>query len=316
MKQTLNILTLIKASIIAGDREAALLQINKLKAQAMEIDNDVLAIVGELDDFNYSKAIMLIEDYLSKHSDIVPHIDKELQGLKLELIALEERLEALTLSHVECLNAINEFNALQDRVIGPIIVEIMQLKAQINEVLGGSDDYSEELNKQFENAQQEYEEFWKAYNATKNHSDFCYDLSDDNKKLLKRLYKKASRLCHPDKVSEKLKPQANQIFSELNKAYVNNDLPRVEEILEELEKGVGFALDSYSIDDKEVIQAQIKKIRQKIQEAEAEIQKVKADKIYKIIEENDDIYSYLEQMTAPLEKERDELRETLLTISS
>jgi len=90
----------------------------------------------------------------------------------------------------------------------------------------------------------------------------------------------------------------------------------VQEILEELEKGVGFALDSYSIDDKEVIQAQIKKIRQKIQEAEAEIQKVKADKIYKIIEENDDIYSYLEQMTAPLEKERDELRETLLTISS
>ena len=70
MKQTLNILTLIKASIIAGDREAALLQINKLKAKALEIDNDVLAIVGELDDFNYSKAIMLIEDYLSKHSNI------------------------------------------------------------------------------------------------------------------------------------------------------------------------------------------------------------------------------------------------------
>jgi hypothetical protein len=316
MKQTLSILTLIKASIIVGDREAALLQINKLKAQAMEIDNDVLAIVGELDDFNYSKAIMLIEDYLSKHSDIVPHIDKELQGLKLELIALEECLEALTLSHVECLNAINEFNTLQDRVIGPIIVEIMQLKARINEVLGGSDDYSEELNKQFENAQQEYEEFWKAYNATKNHSEFYYDLSDDNKKLLKRLYKKASRLCHPDKVSEKLKPQANQIFSELSKAHVNNDLPRVQEILEELEKGVGFALDSYSIDDKEVAQAQIKKIRQKIQEAEAEIQKVKADKVYKIIEENDDIYSYLEQMTEPLEKERDELRETLLMISS
>jgi len=90
----------------------------------------------------------------------------------------------------------------------------------------------------------------------------------------------------------------------------------VQEILEELEKGVGFALDSYSIDDKEVIQAQIKKIRQKIQETEVEIQKVKADKIYKIIEENDDIYSYLEQMTTPLEKERDELRETLLTISS
>jgi len=65
-----------------------------------------------------------------------------------------------------------------------------------------------------------------------------------------------------------------------------------------------------------VIQAQIKKIRQKIQEAEAEIQKVKEDKIYKIIEENNDIYSYLEQMTTPLEEERDELRETLLMISA
>ena len=71
-----------------------------------------------------------------------------------------------------------------------------------------------------------------------------------------------------------------------------------------------------TLTDKEVIQAQIKKIRQKIQETEVEIQKVKADKIYKIIEGNNDIYSYLEQMTTPLEKERDELRETLLTISS
>ena len=315
MKQTLNILTLIKASIIAGDREAALLQINKLKAKALDIDNDVLAIVGELDDFNYSKAIMLIEDYLSKHSNIAPHIDKELQGLKLELIALEEHLEGLTLKHVECLNAINEFNVLQDRMIGPIILEIMELKAQISDALRGN-DHSEELKKQFESAQQEYDEFWKAYNATKNHSDYCYDISDDNKKLLKKSYKRASRLCHPDKVSEKLKSQANQIFSELNRAYVNNDLPRVQEILEELEKGVGFALDSYSIDNKEVIQAQIKKIRQKVQETEVEIQKVKEDKIYKIIEENDDIHSYLDQMKVPLEKERDELRETLLTISS
>jgi len=313
MNNITNVLELIKTSILAGDQEVTLLQTNKLKASALDVDNDVLDIISELDDFNYSKVIILIEEYLSKHSDLSPYIDKETQGLRLELITLESRLEELTLIHVECLNSINKFNSLQNRIVGSVIMEILELRARISQVLKGHDDYYQEMKDQFEDAQQEYDDFQRVYQSVDR--QFQFDISDENKKRLKKIYKQASRLCHPDKVSDNQKNQANKIFSELNKAYMNNDLPRAQEILEELKSGAGFSVDSYSIDNKEILQSKIKSIRKKIEEVKSEIQKVKGDKIYKVIEENDNIEDYLNKMKEKLEVERDELREKLTTIS-
>jgi len=313
VKQILKRLELIKASILAGDQEVTLLQTNKLKADALDVDNDVLDIISELDDFNYSKVIILIEKYLSKNSDLAPYIDKELQGLRLELIALETHLEELTLSHIECLNSINKFNSLQNRIVGSVILEILELRARISQLLKSNDDYYQEMKDQFEDAQQEYDDFQRVYQSVDR--QFQFDISDENKKRLKKLYKQASRLCHPDKVSDNQKNQANKIFSELSNAYMNNDLPKVQEILEELKSGVGFSVDSYSIDDKKILQSKIKSIRKKIEEVKSEIQKVKEDKIYKVIEENDNLEDYFDKMKEKLEVERDELREKLTTIS-
>ena len=314
MNKILKILTLIKSSILSVDQESTLNQINNLKSNALDVDNEVLVIIGELDDFNYSKAIISIEGYLSKHSDLVPYIDKETQGLRLELITLESRLEELTLSHIDCLNSISAFNALQNRIVGSVILEILELRARISQLLKSNDDYYQDIKDQFEDAQQEYDDFQRAYQSVEE--QFQFEISDENKKILKKQYKQASRLCHPDKVSIEFKPQANKIFSELNNAYVNNDLPKVQEILEELKSGAGFSVDSYSIDNKQILKSKIQSIRKKIEEVKSEIQKVKEDKIYKVIEENDDLEKYFNEMREKLEVERDELEEKLGNILS
>jgi len=314
MKNTLETLLLIKNSIINVDHELTLNQINNLKSMSLDIDNDALAIITELDDFNYSKAIILIDNYLSKHSAVEVYIDKELQGLRLELIALESQLEELTLVHIEHINTINSFNNLQNRIVGPVILEILKLRARISQLLKSNDDYYQDIKDQFEDAQQEYDNFHRAYQSVEE--QFQFEISDENKKILKKQYKQASRLCHPDKVSIEFKPQANKIFSELNNAYVNNDLPKVQEILEELKSGAGFSVDSYSIDNKQILKSKIQSIRKKIEEVKSEIQKVKEDKIYKVIEENDDLEKYFNEMREKLEVERDELEEKLGNILS
>jgi hypothetical protein len=314
MKNTLETLLLIKNSIINVDHELTLNQINNLKSMSLDIDNDALAIIAELDDFNYSKAIILIDDYLSKHSAVEAYIDKELQGLRLELIALESQLEELTLVHIEHINTINSFNNLQNRIVGPVILEILKLRARISQLLKSNDDYYQDIKDQFEDAQQEYDDFQRAYQSVEE--QFQFEISDENKKILKKQYKQASRLCHPDKVSIEFKPQANKIFSELNSAYTNNDLPKVQEILEELKSGAGFSVDSYSIDNKQILKSKIQSIRKKIEEVKSEIQKVKEDKIYKVIEENDDLEKYFNEMREKLEVERDELEEKLGNILS
>ena len=313
MQKILKTLTLIKSSILSVDQESTLNQINNLKSMSLDIDNDALTIIAELDDFNYSKAIILIDNYLSKHSDLSPYIDKEIQGLRLELIALETHLEELTLIHIECLNSINKFNSLQNRIVGSVILEILELRSRISQLLKSNDDYYQEMKDQFEDAQQEYDDFQRVYQSVDR--QFQFDISDENKKRLKKLYKQASRLCHPDKVSDNQKNQANKIFSELNSAYTNNDLPKVQEILEELKSGVGFSVDSYSINDKKILKSKTQSIRKKIEEVKSEIQKVKEDKIYKVIAENDNIEDYLNKMKEKLEVERDELKEKLDMIS-
>jgi len=314
MKNTLETLLLIKNSIINVDHELTLNQINNLKSMSLDIDNDALAIITELDDFNYSKAIILIDNYLSKHSAVEVYIDKELQGLRLELIALESRLEELTLVHIEHINTINSFNNLQNRIVGPVILEILKLRARISQLLKSNDDYYQDIKDQFEDAQQEYDNFHRAYQSVEE--QFQFEISDENKKILKKQYKQASRLCHPDKVSIEFKPQANKIFSELNNAYVNNDLPKVQEILTELKSGAGFSVDSYSIDNKQILKSKIQSIRKKIEGVKSEIQKVKENKIYKVIEENDDLEKYFNEMREKLEVERDELEEKLGNILS
>lgn len=75
MTQILKRLEIIKSSIAIEDEEVIELQLMKL--QKFDIDNDVKAIVTNLEAMNYAKAIKDIEAYLSKYSGVVKYVDSE-----------------------------------------------------------------------------------------------------------------------------------------------------------------------------------------------------------------------------------------------
>jgi hypothetical protein len=50
-------------------------------------------------------------------------------------------------------------------------------------------------------------------------------LNIEEKKELKRLWKKASKMSDPDIVNNNLKDKANEIMKSLNEAYSNNIIP-------------------------------------------------------------------------------------------
>ena len=62
-----------------------------------------------------------------------------------------------------------------------------------------------------------------------------FELNDEQQQSLKEAYRKASKICHPDIVSDELKDQAHKIMSELNIAKKKNDLDKVKEILHTLQ---------------------------------------------------------------------------------
>ncbi|MGK7489833.1 hypothetical protein ACSREC_37650, partial [Salmonella enterica] len=55
---------------------------------------------------------------------------------------------------------------------------------------------------------------------------------------LKRLWRQASRLCHPDVVADELKEKAHQMMVQLNQARQNADLAAIRALLTQLQSGL------------------------------------------------------------------------------
>jgi vacuolar-type H+-ATPase subunit I/STV1 len=90
-------------------------------------------------------------------------------------------------------------------------------------------------------------------------------------------------LCHPDKVSEELRDRAGNIFNELKKAYIMNDLKRVNEILLNLETGNPFEIVSENRSKISDIQSIISKLKREISKLEQEIDEIKKSESYRTI---------------------------------
>ena len=90
-------------------------------------------------------------------------------------------------------------------------------------------------------------------------------------KELKSMFRQASILCHPDKVSEEHREEAHHTFIDLKTAYENNDINRVRQILNDLDKGNEFVSQSESISEKDILKVTIESLKEKIKSLENEI---------------------------------------------
>ena len=129
MTQILKRLEIIKSSIAIEEDEIIELQIMKLNK--LDIDDDVQKIIFHLEENEYSEALKIIDVYLLKYSGVVLYDDKELAGLKLELKSLEAKLQSLIEEKTEYLNDIDEFNSQYNLHLGELIKSILNLKKEI-----------------------------------------------------------------------------------------------------------------------------------------------------------------------------------------
>jgi cell division protein FtsB len=240
--------------------------------------------------------IQLIEQYKHDSSGLTVYEDPQIQGLKLELKLLENRLNELTDTQADLEREINEFNGEYFRRLGGLIEEILKRRAEL---------CGDETEKQ--QAQQDYEEFERGYQQQLE--DAPQTLTPDELQALKTAYRKASRLCHPDKLADEFKAQGEAFFKELSDAYRRQDLKRVMEILTALETGGSLGNAADSINNKEVLQAKIAALRERIAILEIEIQRLQDDEIYQRILLIDDRESYFSELEKELEAELTALKE-------
>ena len=163
----------------------------------------------------------------------------------------------------------------------------------------------DEVTKEYEESQEDYEEFSHEYENVKQQDRF--ELNDEEKEELKKLFRKACKLCHPDIVADELKEQATAMMQELNDAYSKKDLKKIKEILYSLENGIAFDVASDTINDKEHLKEKIKDVRDRINHFNEEVEEIKASETYRIIHEIDDLDGYFDQLKSELQEELERL---------
>ncbi len=201
---------------------------------------------------------------------IIADIDTE--NLKQLIKLLETDLNNLTNQKADLEKLIHEFSIRHNTELGELIVKILECrknKAKGTELEGDTEEDYNTYHKQFEALKEEH----------------ITQLTEDEQKELKEKYRKASKMCHPDVVSEEQKELATKIFAELSSAYEKSDLIKVREILNNLESGNFFLSKADTINQKQFLEIEIEKLKIKINELNGELQEIKISETYKTIEQ-------------------------------
>ena len=164
-----------------------------------------------------------------------------------------------------------------------------------------------EVFEEYQDIKKQYEQFHQNYEDIKQQQSDVFDITNEQKSELKKIWKKACKLCHPDIVIDKFKEKAHAIMQALNDAYSKKDIVKVQEILSNLENGLTFEIESDNINDKELLKEKIKQYKKNILVLEKEIEDLKQDETYQIIQEIDDINEYFEELKSELQSEKDRL---------
>lgn len=203
----------------------------------------------------------MVENYILKYSN--PNIEKYKRKLK----ELELEYNTHINEKAELEKILFEFQHQHTLELGSLILKILKLRKEIFH-------NDKEKFKEAENDEKQYKSQFNEENKKQ-----IIDLNSNEKEELKKKFRKASVLCHPDKVNEKHKKEAQDIFINLKAAYDNNNLEKVSEILENLEK-THFKSNSDTISEIDNLKFLINQIEYKIKNIIEKLAEIKNSETY------------------------------------
>lgn len=259
---------LIKTLISLEEEE--IIQEQIIKLEEFESNVKVNEIIILLKQKAYGKAINQIEIFINYNQQIIFWIDPEIEALKLEIKSLEVEVNYLSDEKADLEKIVHEFGIRHNQELGNLIIKILQYRKE-----------NAKGTTQEEEAEQDYNSYHEEFESSKNNE--VAKLTEEEQKELKSNYRKASKLSHPDLVSEEQKELATKIFAELSNAYERNDLLKINEILDNLEKGNFFIVKSDIINEKELLKTEIQKLRLIIKELKEQLQIIIESPTYETI---------------------------------
>jgi len=209
--------------------------------------------------------------------------EEELNAKRASLSALSDLLAEKELELQELKSSVDSFQHLYINQVGYKYVELDLLSAQIAEARSIWDPKDKQAKFEAEHARKKAEETTAEFEGFVLIKDIKKEKSYVSDEM-KKLYRKIASIIHPDKATdEKSRNLRTKLMSELNQAYTQEDLERMNEILLEWESspdtvtGEGTAADLVR-----VIRATAQ-VRRRIGEVEKQITSIKNSEICRLM---------------------------------
>jgi len=287
-------LEILKNYILLEDLEELRKETDKLVEY--NFNADLEEIIEDVRKEEFASAIKKIQNFISKNQQLAVWADSEIAALKFEIKNLENQLNAFDNERIELEKLLSAFQHRHTIELGSIILEILRLR----KIKFKTDQAKYE---EAENDERQYQE-----QVNEEKGKDIFELTEEEKTVLKRTFRKATVLCHPDKVSDEFKEDAQSVFIELKAAYDKNDLKKVAEILNDLERGNYFKYRSETVLEADLLKVAIAKLRKQIKTLETEIITIKHSETFKTITNIADWDEYFNITKGKLQNELEELR--------
>lgn len=289
----------LKVLLSIGDTEDINERLKKI--EPWKTDKNVGAIYTAIFTHEFDVALDLMQTFIELHEVLLKCIEPPIDNLRREIQRLEEDISLTSQEFNETQKVIHEFSKIHTEELGDLLQEILlqnKMKAEI-EVKLAQDD-AEKLA-ELEDAQKDHEEYTHSYAAAQQQKKFK-PLSPQDKKTLKKLYRQASLQCHPDRIVDELHDEAERFFVELNQAYKSNDLEKVQEIHQQLKKGV-MLRKSETITELKKLETASNNLKQKLEDWNKKLEDLQQLPTYQMVSKIDDWTVYFAETKIILQEQ-------------
>jgi hypothetical protein len=298
----------LKALLDLGDVELATSAATRLQAHK---EIDVIAqLSAHFAAHRYAEASVLITTLLSEGTRIVRWSDPEITLLEAELERLSSELAEAEAEQAEIAHQISRFHAAHHQSLGARLEKLLRLRLRVRMRAAETDSKKAE---EAQKAQQDYDDFQKE-SAEQEAEDVRtkWDLSVDEQLELKKIFRSASKKCHPDVVSAEHHAAAAALFRELNEAYQTGNLARVRQLAAQVAAGAFIAAAEASAADlKATLQARIRAARSALGKVHSELAEIQNSAAFHVICQHPDWNVYFATQAAKLDLEIDRLTQAL-----
>ncbi len=306
----INRLTTLKSLLDLGDVELVSVAASRLDEHQQE--PAIHEIQDLLADHRYADAVRLIGRILSDGTRLAEWIDPEVTLLEAEYELLSTELADLEAEHAELMHHLSRYQAAFHESLGDRLARLLKLR--MRKLLRESITQPEKQSS-YEQAKKDFEDFEKEQETRRdNDARTEWKLSEEEQKELKRLFRRGSKLCHPDLVADEHKEAASRMFMDLRKAYDEGDLQRIRHLVERCEAGLFDSLQGdgdQSERKKQRLRAQIAGIREALERVRQDLKVIQESNTYQMMTQHPDWETLFAQQAQLLDQEIENLSQEL-----